>query len=770
MILSEKLARLYATYRQRLIDGPEGVFCDSSQSPCTPPVPCNEFPGVEFQRPGHAVPFLRQSTISASEPGAYLVADLLKVHRFNDPPDTPEEEQYITGIRHADQTLYASNLFLTLVAEYVITFDDETLELAESVIAMLKRLGTWQPGYEEEPPPNRCSPRPGRAYGYMVRHDAFDGYEESFCDWKTNYEHARFLEPSYDQLGTLNNCGAFAWRILRDADVASDPNCPPAHHARVNALMAAIEERMVATHRYIATNCRYSLRRCDGREVDRQGGWCWMYAYPLARVQASVRAGGVGNYDRYLETFLWRFLPDLIENLVAVILEGLIESLPGLIADTFDMNNAIQEELGEFGDFLDVVLEHFGDILEDILVGALTVLQQTVRAFVTSDIARYIREQLANLPDDPISRGLNDALARSLFKIFSRATIVDPRNELDPRESLLMRFDAGQMLQDLGLPNGVPDEIRFRYRRRLKTPAVTVKVWVPWPPPGHHEEVTVIAAQDYGTLDIDWSIPIPWSQLFQHLMLPVTVPASILGELVFSNTDSARFMTYHFFCANAAADTFTENRIDPIRAANRFDSAFFMALLHRFRGASGGSVMRRLSTLESAPADFPKRSARRGWNQDFRWKRSKRDPGGPGELYNGIDLMVASTVAASRDAARNRDTLIDAIESARRAKEDDNPGQLRLPFQGPYQGPAWTVWNNATSEPGDDRLYFGVEFDRRRPDGGIRLRMSFDDGSQRNIVFSQGEPRRAIAVSPTLTSISVIEVFPGTKGEIRLGI
>ena len=148
MILSEKHARLYATYRQRLIDGPQGYYCDATLRSCSVPNACNEFPGVEFQREGAPVPFLRQATTDVTEPGAFLVADLLRV--ADEPEGAAEEERYITGIRHADQTLYASNLLLGLVAEYVITYDDQTLEFAESVLAMLRRLGTWQPGYQEE--------------------------------------------------------------------------------------------------------------------------------------------------------------------------------------------------------------------------------------------------------------------------------------------------------------------------------------------------------------------------------------------------------------------------------------------------------------------------------------------------------------------------------------------------------------------------------------------------------------------------------------------
>ncbi|QDU76869.1 hypothetical protein Pan97_39260 [Bremerella volcania] len=774
MILSEKLARLYATYRQRLIDGPKGYFCDSTLRSCSVPGGCNEFPTVEFQREGAPVPFVRQATTDVTEPGAFLVADLLRVS--NEPEGATEEERFVTGIRHADQTLYSSNLFLALVAEYVITYDDQTLELAECVLAMLRRLGTWQPGYKEERS-NRCRPRVGSTYGYMVRHDAFDGFEESFCEWKKDplSNDFRSHEPSYDQLGSLNNCGAFAWRILEEADVASDPRCPPDHHPRVDALQAGIIERMTATHRYIATNCRYAMRRCDGAEVDRQGGWCWMYAYPLARTQASARAGGSGNYRPFLEPFLYRFLFDFVENLITVILDGLIDTLPGLITKHVNLQRDIQRELGEFGDFLDLVIRHFGYILEEILRAALNTLREAVRAFVRSDLARWLRDRLAELGNDPLSEALNDNLARALFRVFSRTTLVDPRNELDPDESLHWVLDLGKLLQDLGVVGELPRTIRFQFQWELKTPPVVIKVWNPLcvcgTKVGCHEEVEIAPAQDFGTLDIDWDIPAPWVLIFPNLAeFPVTAPLSLLGELVYSNVDAARFMIYHFFCANAASDTFGENRINPIRAAHRFDNAFFMALMHRFHGvAARGDVKRRLESLETAPEDYPKESAKRGWNQDFRWKRSKRDPGSEGSLYNGVDLMVASMVAASADAPRNRDRLIDAIADARReAEEEEQPGVIRLPFEGPYTDGTWVVWNRTAAHPRTPLL--GVEFSRRRPDGGISLRMTHTDNTTTDVDFSQGEPAKSVEVAPSVREITILSINIGTKGEILITV
>src|SRR5690606_31042822 len=148
-----------------------------------------------------------------------------------------------------------------------------------------------------------CAPK-GDNYGYMLRHDAFDGEEESFCSWLDDFRNNRYLEPSYDQLGSLNNCFAFAWRMLTNPDITADPDFPNAHRQSIADLKAGMVERMTATHRYVAVNSRYNLRRCDGLTVDRGGGACWMYAYPLARAQGSVRGRGVDDYDRFLSTFI----------------------------------------------------------------------------------------------------------------------------------------------------------------------------------------------------------------------------------------------------------------------------------------------------------------------------------------------------------------------------------------------------------------------------------------------------------------------------------
>jgi hypothetical protein len=757
MILTQSLATSYARYRHRFLNGPPTVYFNQSGSPAR----CSLRPGVVVQENYQPVQFLRQANTNVDEPGAFLVADRLTVELLpTDPPDLPEEERVVKGIRHADQTLYASNAFLSLLAEYVITLDDETLERAENLLAVLVRLGRYQPGYRDESP-SRCQPRTNRSYGYLLRHDAIDGEEEPFCDWLDDPESARFLEPSYDQLGTLNNCCAFAYKILTEPDVTRDRDCPSAHVARIEALKTGIVERMTTTHDYIAAKCRYFLRRCDGLPVDRGGGACWMYAYPLARTQAWVREAGADSYeqyDLYLETFVWGFLRDLVENLVTVVVDGLIDSLPGAIASVFDMNNKIQDELGDFGDFLDIVLEYFGDILEGIFVGALEALREAVRIFITSRVGDYLRNKIDNLPDTPISRALNEALAFALFEIFSRAVIVDPRSELDPRDTVNFRLNVGLLLQGFALP----PRIQLEFRRQLSTPAVTATVL--------GVEVEIIPAQDFGELVLDgpdWNISVDWATLLHNVTLPVTVPLSLLGEIVFSNTDSAKFMTYHFFSANAAAHSFGETRIDPLAAARRFDNAYFMALLHRFYGAG----LQRLSMLESAPQNFPKASGPRGWNQDFRWKREKANPGSETQLYNGVDFMVATMVAASRDAGANRERLRDAIETVRRG-DDEQPGVVRLPFEGPYTGSPRVLWSATEgTNPDSQPMYLGVTFERRRPDGGLKLRLLFADGATENREFQQGDQAAtAVQLPATLVRIEVLEIKPGTKGMVQIGV
>lgn len=763
MILSTRLANLYATYRNRFINGPGAVFCTpdpmNPQVTCTPPVGCRDFPDVPYQQSGQKVQFLRQSTTNVTQPGAFLVADKLSVNKPTTNAEGVSEELWpVAGITHGDQTFYASNLLLALVAEYVISFDENTLGFIESVLATFRRLASWQPGYKEEgeTPATRCIPT-GSVYGYTLRHDAFDGSEESFCNWYGN-KTLRYLEPSYDQLGALNNCGAFAYSILTNPDVKSDPDCPATHKARIDAIKADIIERMTTTHRYVATLSKYNMRRCDALEVDRGGGACWMYAYPLARVQGWVRGSGPDDYHQFLEIFVWSFFADLGEFFIDQILDGLAKGLTSIQSEITHVRDLIQKKLKtEFGHFLDVATKYFGDLLEGVYGGAVDLWRSVVQGVVSSPIGTYLRNLISSIPTDSIWSGLNEAVAVSLFQIFSRATLVDPRSEVHPKDSFVLNVGADLLLQGI---SGLPSTLDFTYTTELKTPPVTVR------------GVTIIPAKDYGQLKVDFSISVPWATIFEGMLLEYTVAAELLGEIAFSNTDALRFMSYHFFASNAAGHTFDVCAIDGVKAALRYDNAFFMALMHRFYGKSGADAMQQLQNLETAPDTFPKSNAPRGWNQDFRWERGKSDPDDPGKLYNGLDLMVATMVAASLDAAANRAPLIDAINAATNPASDEPPGVVSLPFEGPYVAgvDAWNIWDASfPALRSRTPVYVGVTFERRDPAGGVKLRVLAEDGTTTDHFFQQGQPGRAIQFPPTIQVITILEIGSGTKGSILIG-
>ena len=183
-----------------------------------------------------------------------------------------------------------------------------------------------------------------------------------------------------------------------------------------------------------------------------------------------------------------------------------------------------------------------------------------------------------------------------------------------------------------------------------------------------------------------------------------------------------------------------------------------------------------MNVLETAPGDFraagsadpgiiddyPNENNQQGWNQDFRWIRQEFQPSAGGAVYGGLDYMVALMIAACKEPALYRQTLIDAIAQGKAptSGEDDDIDYFLLPLPSPLPA-ALSVpvfRETLTGVTGPSSLLIGVAFTKMGTGSSVTLSIP---GQSPDPVFSDNEPSRLISV-PFDAQPIVVESATGT--------
>ena len=248
-------------------------------------------------------------------------------------------------------------------------------------------------------------------------------------------------------------------------------------------------------------------------------------------------------------------------------------------------------------------------------------------------------------------------------------------------------------------------------------------------------------------LDILWELPIP---------IGIIDPLSLIITGVGENLEKKPDLQMLLFINNVAAQTFDENRIDPVKVSYENDNCFMMASTYRmfsskFLGQHNHDNRRKfvsvMANLDSAPSDFPNNQSESSpWHQNFRWMRGADNSPDGRKIYGGMDFMLPLILSASqvKDIHFNRAMLLEALAPI--IIEDENMGPFKLPFQGPYTGEKSIFSPKAGGTQSDTIIYIGVVFDRGRGVGELKINYNDLGGNKQTESFSPNDPSKMIAV------------------------
>ncbi len=779
MELSDQLAKKYARYRLRMLEGPLGTYQGGQYEAL--------INGIEVigQRHNTRVSFLRNVAHPHPHPGSYVIGCKYKVDKNTSAEPGNLETAHIDALQHGDNVIHAAWMFLTFVCEYLITYDLTALELANSILGSFQRLGDYSPGYGEPTDPDD---RPaGETWGYMLRVDTVDDKEENerIQTWlKDTLPSERSpLEPSPDQYTSMLCTGVIALRLLREAEEANDAEWPTdAQHTKSRqVLKERVEERVRASHRYIAEHSRYLLRRSDGQLAGR-GGWCYQFGFEFARVAAKVLPGIPRNH---FQPFSVKMLPDIInifvaghpgefahtnaEYMAALVLGG----LEGLIFQIYvtQLRKEILQKLRKQVPIIDKTASLW-DFLEE---RGWDLLNQNPDEIIKKKIADWLKgtihPKLYNmikpilekmLDNNLLDKEVSIALSQFLFELWASVFFERPLPKFS--EGLYDSPQCASLLGDLGLvnPDLLDSAVTFpEIKIDLTTREFPTKIF------GVSVEVPAINWGEF-RLNCDAIPPIDWQQLMRLHTIPVKVGAYYAlqatadfldwteqqyNDAVNGDTDlnpfDADFMPFGYFVLMATNGSFEEHGFDEMDVAENFNNCLFMALNHRLLGQSGDRVDKVMNILNSAPDGFPNGRDPNLWDKDFRWLRGKH-PDLSDELFSGLDFMCALMIAASVDAAKNRKKLRQAIEEAitegSQIEVLRSEGVFYLPFRGPVVStrevfnPDPRMITEATS------LHMGVVFALPGAPGKVVVRVRPGDDPGSTIEFRQDQPEKVVVI------------------------